>query len=203
MRIIVSNLFLLLMATVVGGCVPAIQEEPSLKSAVPVLAGTDQSAVQKTRQRIEGLVNREAFAQAHRELLDARRQGLTETTLSEVYVKVESRLLQEARRAEIKNHFAQAGRFYRMALTAYPKQPGIQSGLQMSAAEIAAQIERCADELMKNGLVAYRGGELVAAVAIWKKVIEFHPEHSPSLVAIATAEQQLESLSKIAPAKVM
>lgn len=194
---------LLLMAIVLGGCVPTVQQESSRNSGAPILAAPVEPHVQKTKQKIEALINQGNLAQAHRELLEARSQGVTETSLAEIYTKMENQLLQEAGRARRESHFDRAGKFYRMVLNAYPKQPEVQSGIIMSGAEVDTQIEQCADELMKAGLVAYRGGELAVAVKTWKKISEFHPEYSPAQVAIATAEQQLENLERIVPDKSM
>lgn len=204
MRIVVFiNVSLLLVAIVTGGCAPAIQKEASGNNGAPVLVGSSKPVVQTTRQKIELLISQEDLAQAHLELLDARSQGVTETSLADIYTKMVNLFLYEAGQAERKSLFGQAGGFYRMALNSYPKQAEVQSGINMSVAEIGLRVEACADELMKAGLVEYRGGELAVAVKTWKKISEFHPEHSPSQVAISTAEQQLENLERIAPGKAM
>lgn len=197
------NVLLLLMAIAIGGCAPVVHQEHSRDKEPTVLIPSVKSPTLDTRQNVESFLAQGNIVQAHRELLEARRRGAPETSSAETFIKVENLLLQEAEQAKREDRFDHAGRFYSMVLNAYPKQPEIQSGLIMSRDEIAAQVERCADELMKSGLIAYREGKLVDAIKIWQKINEFHPEYTPSQVAIATAEQQIENLEKIAPDKAL
>jgi len=158
---------------------------------------TIEQQAQETRQQIEQSLARDDVEQAQKSLRDSRRENLAEDLLADLYTVVENRLLHEAEQASTAGHPDRAGRLFRMAQEIYPAGSQLQSTIDLSLDEIAGNIEQCADKLMKSGLIAYRSGELVSAIKIWGKIGRFHPDHSPSQVAIGTAERQLKSLEML------
>jgi tetratricopeptide (TPR) repeat protein len=159
------------------------------------------NATQEARKAIERLLAEGSLTKAHDALRDALGGDATETSLADVYTQVENRLLAEAARAEGEGRFDTAGSFYRMASGLYPKSSQLRTALVMTEEAIKLKINKCAEELMKRGLAAYREGDLAEAVAVWEKIAPFYPEYSPSEVAIKTAKQQIENLEKLAPDK--
>lgn len=202
MRILNSIMICLLGLTlVISGCSPQSKVVPA-KSAGKALPQT--SPHEEVRTKLKHFMSEGDLLQAHKTLRNARRKGVQEKPLLDLYQELGDRLLAEAKKEETASRFANAGRFYRLSLDLFPEQDQqLQLELSMHSKEISERLEECADRLMKSGLAVYRAGELEDAINIWKRIREFHPEHAPSKVAISTAEKQLESLEKLAPEKVM
>lgn len=174
---------------------------PVINAPDPVVVVEKDNVIQEARKPIERFLAEGSLVKAHDALRDALGGGATETSLADLYTHVENRLLGEAARAEGDNHFDTAGIFYHMALGLYPKTSQLRAALVMTEEAIKLKIDGCADELMKSGLVAYRGGDLAEAVVVWEKITPFYPDYSPSRVAIKTAKQQIENLERLAPGK--
>lgn len=187
---------LLLLLLVLCACSPAQLKpaaEPVSSPLEPAELTFDQQ-LSAVRQRVSALLTAGETERAKTALLDARRKKIDERHLAGLYATVTNRLLEDAAQASSAGRLAEAGTLYRQARDIYPQDAQRQATIDMSMAEINAKLESCADQLMTNGLVAYRSGELAAAVEIWKQIDRFHPDHSPSQIAIGTAERQLRTL---------
>lgn len=198
MRILILlRIGLLLLILAISGCssidlgsldsLPRLKQEPS------------RSPEQTVRLQVERALNENRLIQAQLELHSAFQQGIGKNGLSDLAAKVSRQLLQVAEEATAAGDFETAGGHYRQVLEIYPVKTQQDTALPFSATEVNIKLEECADELMKHGLIAYRAGELVAAVDTWRRISSFHPDHGPSRVAISTAEQQLKALEKLAP----
>jgi tetratricopeptide (TPR) repeat protein len=189
---------LLLTLPALCGCSP-LSSKPSTLSVT-----TDQSELTIAQQVSDARLGIAVFLaadnpeQAGTELLDARRKSIAESHLGDLYTVVGNRLLQDAPQAVAAGRPDSAGRLYRMAREIYPEDRQRQATIVLSLAEIDEKLGQCADQLLKKGLIAYRSGDLAAAVEIWKKIGRFYPDHPPSQVAISTTEQQLRTLENLA-----
>ncbi len=190
---------LLLLLLAISGC-SSTQLDPLGKMATKI-ARPAETPAQQARQKIERFLAEGNLVQAQTEILASRHKEVDEISLADLHTEVGNQLLHKAEQTISASQFNKAGRLYRLALDIYPKDAQLQSTLILSRVEISARLEQCADELMKSGLMAYRAGELVTAVGIWKKIDPFYPNHSPSEIAITTAEQQLKNLEKLSPGK--
>ena len=190
---------LLLLALTISGCTSTRID--SLGKIATKMTRPAETPAEQTRQKVERFLAEGSLIKAQAEILAARGKEVAEISLADLHTEVENRLLQKAEQAGLTSQFDKAGRFYSLALDIYPVNTEIQSTLVRSRDEISTRIEQCADELMKSGLMAYRAGELVDAVDIWKKIDSFYPNHSASETAITTAEQQLKNLEKFTPDK--
>ncbi len=190
---------LLLLALTICGCTSSRLD--SLGKIATKITSPAETPAEQTRQKVERFLAKGSLPEAQAEILAARDKEVAELSLADLYTEVGNRLLQKAEQAGPARQFDKAGRLYSLALEIYPVNTQIQSTLALSRLEISTRIEQCVDELMKSGLMAYRAGELVDAVGIWKKIASFYPNHSPSEIAITTAEQQLKNLEKFTPDK--
>ena len=193
--LILSQAILLLSCLLINGCSP-LKERVDAKG-VPVSVKSDPVA--ETRTRVESALRKDQPYKAKAELLKGRQEGITESSLQDQFVAVEAYLLNKAGTAEETQSFDRAGELYRMAMDVYPETTEVAAALALSRDEINAKLSLCADELMKRGLMSYRDGNLLAAVQTWKQISVFMPDHSPSAVAIETAEQQIANLEKLTP----
>ena len=188
---------LLLLALTISGCTSTRLD--SLGRIATKMTSPAETPAEQTRRKVEQFLAEGSLAEAQAEILAARSKKVAEISLADLHTEVENRLLQQAEQADSANQFDKAGQLYSLALEIYPGNAQVQSTLVLSRVEINTRIEQCADELMKSGLMAYRAGELIDAVGIWKKIATFYPNHSPSEIAITTAEQQLKNLEKFTP----
>ena len=198
MRILIWGPSLLLFGCVlINGCVPLKPQDSQPSESVSV----KPDPVMQIRARVESALSNDKPLTAQAELLKARQKGVAESSLQDVFVTVQAYLLKKAGTAEETQSFDRAGELYRAAMDVYPKTAEVAALLAVSGDEINAKLLICADELMKRGLMSYREGNLLAAVQDWKKIALFMPDHSPSMVAIETAEQQIANLEKLTPAQ--
>ncbi len=164
---------------------------------------TAEQQANKSQQQIKQALVQGDIEQAQRDLLDSRRESVSELFLSDLYTEVTNLLLHSADEARIIDRPERAGRLFRLAHEIYPIDPHLQSTINLTLDEIDTEIEQCADRLMLNGLIAYRAGELDIAIHIWQRISRFHPNHQPSLVATNTARQQLKRLELITEESVL
>jgi len=195
MRILtVRKAFLVLMLVLISGCSPVqelINERP------PATVKADSS--RDVRARVDLALSEDSLVLAQQVLMEALRHGDTDRHLADLCSEVEAHLLAEALAAEEEEDFAKAGELYNRALNLYLALPLADAPVAMSRENLSAKLTKCADALMKRGLIAYRAGDLLSAVQTWKKIEIFLPDHNPSLLAIETAEQQIATLQKLAP----
>jgi len=127
------------------------------------------------------------------------RQGAGDQSVSSAYVRAVNRAIREAGSRLEQDRPADAGRLFRAAQTHYPQDPALASRIRLTPAELDAGIAKCAQQLMEEGLSAYRQERLEDAIEIWEKIIVFDPMHRAGRSAIETAERQLANLKKIGP----
>ena len=114
------------------------------------------------------------YPQAPDMIVQAVNKGIPEKSLGENYVII-----------------------FKKGQTANPKSKPLIIQINLSEKKIEEHIEACSQELMEQGLVAYRSGQLEVAIDKWKKIILFVPNHSVALKAIETTETQLSNLKSL------
>jgi len=73
--------------------------------------------------------------------------------------------------------------------------------LPFTKAELREAIDKLSASLMEKGIVDYRKGNLEAAIASWKSILAYDPNHAEAARSVQTASTQLENLKKINPPK--
>ena len=67
--------------------------------------------------------------------------------------------------------------------------------------EVQAKVDRLSESLMEKALTEYRRGEVPSAIADWKTILSYDPEHEEAARSLRTASKQLETLKKMPPGK--
>ena len=137
------------------------------------------------------------YPQALDMIVQAVNKGIPEKSFGQDYVTAINGTLSLAQELVSLKDYTQAGIFFKKAQTAYPKSQPLISQINLSEKKIEEHIEACSQELMEQGLVAYRSGQLEVAIDKWKKIILFVPNHSVALKAIETTETQLSNLKSL------
>lgn len=93
-----------------------------------------------------------------------------------------------------KGEFAISGRAYAVLLRNYLHFQKIDGDLSFDGKYLQARLKECSDRLSEHALTQYRQGNLTAAIALWKNILEFEPENVSVRKAIETASTQLKNL---------
>jgi len=150
--------------------------------------------ISSERERVERSLADDNLEKAQKYLADLHHTAGAELRLQDLYTTVINRLLVAAKRADQSDQPEKAGRLFMLARQIYPDRQQLQSTIALSPDEIDNNIQQCANKVMKNGLIAYRSGDLTNAIDIWTDIDRFLPNHKPSLIAVSTARQQLQNL---------
>ncbi len=200
MRIVDIRKCLLLVTLVISGCgnpatLPLLNTTGSASSHLKSLP-IEQKTL-KGREQVERSLADDNLEKAQKCLADLHHTTGAELRLQDLYITVINRLLIAAKRANKSDQPEKAGRLFMLAKQIYPNRQQLQSTIALSPDEIDNNIQQCADKVMKNGLIAYRSGDLSNAINIWTDIDRFLPNHKPSLIAVSTARQQLQSLGAL------
>ncbi len=123
--------------------------------------------------------------------------GPPEITLSSEYLRALQGVLQHAEKLMEKGDYNEAGSRFKAALDRYPRDAELVALAPLSSEQLKARIDACADQLMEDGLRAYRTGDLKTAIGTWEKILSFQPQHEASQKAIHTAALQLTNLKTL------
>jgi hypothetical protein len=191
------NIPMVLITLVFGGCSnPSYFKSLDNTILSPAYWNGAADAQQTTahRLRIERSLSENRLEEAQKQIIETRRQNITETSLADLYSEVITRLYVLAEEQKTSGYPEKAGRVLFLAKEIYPSED---QTIELSLADIEKNIQDCADNLMKKGLIAYRAGELGRAITIWSGIESFLPNHTPSRIAQDTARQQLKSLQEL------
>jgi tetratricopeptide (TPR) repeat protein len=137
------------------------------------------------------------YPQALDTIANAVSQGMPEKSMEQDYVTALNGTLSLAQEFMSLKDYPQAGLLFQKAQMTYPKSQLLIRQINLSEKKIEGYIGTCSQELMEQGLAAYRSGQLDIAIDEWKKIIRFVPNHSAALKAIETAETQLSNLNSL------
>lgn len=163
--------------------------QPSHKD---VSAQAEVAAVQTLRPQIRSRLERREFLSALRLMRQEVNSGVSESSLSKEYgLALRGGMLY---RDELsgKGQFSKCGSYSRALLNLYPHNLPPISGV--SAVQIKQGMNFCSDQLMLQGLAAYRAGQMQQAINFWTELLVFHPERTEAQKAIDTCSIQLQNL---------
>ncbi len=84
-----------------------------------------------------------------------------------------------------------------MKLFSHPALKG--RSLAFTKEDVKGDIDKLSEFLMEKGLSKYRQGGLQEAIATWRQILAYDPDHEEATKSVKTATTQLENLKKITP----
>ncbi len=168
-----------------GGCTPAILTSwlKPLQPGPPVLK------LSPDRHKTEEQISRVQKKKENQTAPKKQFPPLYTQTLESLLFLADQQFQQQ-------NYFA-AGKLYRQIHLKLRQSKITVSNINISLAELDRQLESCANQLLTQGLLAYRRGNLEEALEIWHKINIFNPQHTASQRAIQTTRLQLKNLEKL------
>ncbi len=106
-------------------------------------------------------------------------------------------LLNQADLNLVQGNYFQAGQLYRLLSRQLSQRGAVRIDAKIDPVQLNNRLEQCADQLMEQGLLAYRNGELEQALEIWDKINNFHPQYVASRRAVRTTRLQLRNLGSL------
>ena len=94
-------------------------------------------------------------------------------------------------------NYAEAGAAFGYLLSLVKTMEGAVAGKGVSAEELARQRDFCAEQLMVQGMTAYRSGRLEEAIGTWEQILAFAPAHEAAQKSLATSRTQLANLKAL------
>lgn len=95
-----------------------------------------------------------------------------------------------------KEEFAVSGRTYAVLFRNYRRFKEIAGDLSFDRKYLRARLKECSDRLSERALTQYRQGNLIAAISLWKNILEFEPGNDGVKKAIDTASTQMKNLQQ-------
>ena len=112
------------------------------------------------------------------------------------YLETAEDILDAADDAFDKEEFTSSGRTYALLLKNYPHFKKITRDLSFDRKYLKDRLKECSDRLSERALTQYRQGNLTAAIALWKNLLEFEPGNAGVKKAVDTASTQLKNLQQ-------
>ena len=128
---------------------------------------------------------------------DEIRRGIDEHTLAKEYLQAANHSLVQADTLMSQEHYPQAALLLKTVQDSYPESIELQQQISASPAQVANKINLCTEELMEEGLIAYRSGEFTTAINVWEQVLAFNPGHKAAQSSIQTTQLQLSNLKSL------
>lgn len=121
-------------------------------------------------------------------------RGIPIAKLSDQYARAINLAIDQADQHFARQQHLEAGTLAHAALIFYPESKDLQKKIKVNREDISEKMNICADQLLENGLLAYRSGQLEEAIDVWSQIRQFHPSYKASQLAIQTTRTQLRNL---------
>lgn len=171
-------------------CTPPA-DHSSRKESIPGKRD-DIGSLQMLRPQIRSLLERREFLKSLRLMQQEVNLGLSESSLAEEYGMALRGGMVYGEELTAKGEFRECGIYLRQLQSLYPRNLPALSGV--SAGQIRQRMNACSDQLMVQGLAAYRAGQMQEAIDIWTALLVFNPERTEAEKAIDTCSIQLRNL---------
>ncbi len=126
-----------------------------------------------------------------------RQQGTSEKKLAVEYPLALNGVIEQGQSLLAGNRPGQAGKLFRSVLNSLPESSDLLSNVILISGELESKIELCGKQLMEQGLIVYRAGQLDDAIEVWEQILAFDTQHQAGRKAIQTAKVQLTNLKRI------
>ncbi|MDW7645272.1 MAG: hypothetical protein SCI25_09525 [Desulfuromonadales bacterium] len=94
-------------------------------------------------------------------------------------------------------HYAEAGATFAYLLSLVKESEATVTGGEVSGEELTRKRDFCAEQLMVQGMTAYRNGLLEEAIGTWEQILAFAPDHEGAHKSLATSRTQLSNLQAL------
>ena len=163
--------------------------------------GDLETALKKCRIALVDTPARQAlkagnFARALGIFQAARKDDPGDTDLAAGYLGMVADIKAAGDKALGEQDFVPAGRASATLLKNYASFSSPRRGPGFSREELAGAVSACRESLTQSGLVEYRKGNLVKAIAIWEGLLSFDPDNAEIKKAVVTARTQLNEINK-------
>ena len=149
------------------------------------------------RERLEDLIQNRDYTTAVDLIMAEVENGKYETTYDGLYVASINGLIKSGMEYYAKGDYGRAGITFTKAINNFPSSRSLEARIKSSPREIKSYIKKLTDKLMGEGLKEYRSGNLGNAISTWRKIVEYHPDHSEANKMIDTTTIQMKNLKKI------
>lgn len=95
--------------------------------------------------------------------------------------------------------FEEAGKLWSATMRFLPHPSVKGRSIAFLPEDVKVGIDKLSEFLMEKGLSDYRQGRLQEAVATWRQILAYDPDHEEATKSVKTATTQLENLKKITP----
>ncbi len=147
-----------------------------------------------TRQQARQLLAKQNYISTINLIQDEIRKGIDEQVLAKEYIQAANGCLAQADTLIKRGDYPKAALLLKTVRESYPKSIELQQQMAASPTQLTDKINLCTEELMEEGLIAYRSGEFATAINHWEQVLAFNPGHQAAQSSIQTTQLQLSNL---------
>jgi len=173
-------------------------DSPKKKVQAPT-ESPDLSAQNNTlaRQQARQLLAKQNYVGTIKLIQVEIHKGIGEQVLAKEYIQAANGSLSQADTLIKKEDYPKAALLLRTVRDSYPKSIELQQQITASPVQLTNKINFCTEELMEEGLIAYRSGEFATAINVWEQVLAISPKHQAAQSSIQTTQLQLSNLKSM------
>lgn len=188
-------LILLLANSNIFSCTSLKQVIERIHKKPTRIEDTDDAAV--VRKRVAALIQNGDYTKAVDLIKVELKKGKHEITYDELYVVSINGLIDDGMGYYTEGDYGRAGITFSKAIYNFPSSRSLVGRIKNSPKEIKSYIKMLTEKLMEEGLKEYRDGNLRNAISTWRKITEYHPNHSEANKMINITTIQMKNLKAI------
>lgn len=149
------------------------------------------------RKKLADLIQNRDYTTAIDLIMVEVKNGKHEITYDGLYVASINGLIESGMEYYAEGDYERAGITFTKAIDNFPSSRSLTARIKSSPKKINSYIKTLTDKLMEEGLKEYRSGNLWNAISTWRKIIEYHPDHSEANKMIDITTIQVKNLKTI------
>ena len=187
-------LILLVLHLSLSSCTSVKQVIERLREKPASFETSDDAVI---RKKLADLIEKRDYTTAIDLIMVEVKNGKHEITYDELYVSSINGLIENGMEYYAEGDYGLAGIAFTKTIDNFPSSRSLTYRINSSPKEIKPYIKTLTDKLMEEGLKEYRGGNLGTAISTWRKIIEYHPDHSEANKMIDITTTQMKNLRTI------
>ena len=187
-------LILLVLHLSLSSCTYVNQVIERIRERTASVETSDDAVV---RKKLADLIQNRDYTSAIDLIMVEIKNGKHEITYDGLYVASINGLIENGMEYYSERDYGRAGIAFTKTIDNFPSSRSIAYRIKSSPKEIKPYIKTLTDKLMEEGLKEYRGGNLGNAISTWRKIIEYHPDHSEANKMIDITTIQMKNLKTI------